>query len=62
VDQSSPFERVAGDAELVEVEGGLGIGLGDRVVIVGCTPPFPPLKPGQIPWNPWIGAPYPMPF
>ncbi len=62
MDQSSPFERVAADAELVEVAGGLGFGLGDRVVIIGCTPPFPPIGPGQIPWNPWIGQPYPTPF
>jgi hypothetical protein len=49
MDQSSPLESVASDAELAAIDGGLGFGLGDRVVIIGCTPP-------------WIGQPYPTPF
>lgn len=45
--------------EMTQVDGGLF--LGDRVVIVTCTTRYP-LPPGQIPWNPWIGAPYPTQF
>ena len=40
--------------EMTKVEGGRAL-LGGRVVIIGCTTPFPPLKPGQVTWNPWIG-------
>jgi hypothetical protein len=36
--------------------------LDNRVVIIGCTTPVPPLQPEQVTWNPWIGQPYPMPF
>lgn len=57
MDQSSALEAVEA-AELTAIEGGF---FDDRVVIVGCTTPLGTLKPGQIPWNPWIGAPYPLP-
>jgi hypothetical protein len=59
MDQSTKFETVD-VAELLTIDGGLLFD--DRVVIIGCTPPFPPLQPGQIPWNPWIGQPYPTRF
>lgn len=58
MDQSSPLEAVEA-AELTAIEGGL---MNDRVVIIGCTTPPGTLKPGQIPWNPWIGQPYPVPM
>jgi hypothetical protein len=57
MDQSSALEAVEA-AELTAIEGGL---MNDRVVIVGCTTRPGSLEPGQIPWNPWIGAPYPLP-
>jgi hypothetical protein len=56
MDQFAKFEMVEA-VELITVDGGLVFD--DRVVIIGCTPPFPPLQPGQIPWNPWLGQPYP---
>ncbi len=46
--------------ELTKIKGGRGL-LDTRVVIIGCTTPIPPLRPGQVTWNPWIGQPYPMP-
>lgn len=60
--QAQPgFEKV--DArEMSKIQGGRGL-FDSRVVIIGCTTnPFPPLKPGQVTWNPWIGQPYPMPM
>jgi hypothetical protein len=55
-DRVSKFEAID-DAELIAVDGGLL--RGDGVVIIGCIPPFPPLKPGEVYWNPWLGQPYP---
>ncbi len=46
--------------EMTNVQGGRGL-LDSRVVIIGCTTPLPPLQPGQVYWNPWLGQPYPMP-
>ena len=51
----TPLQEVSTD-EQIAVFGGTA---NDGVVIVGCTQPFPHLKPGQIAWNPWIGQPYP---
>jgi hypothetical protein len=56
VDEFAKFETVEA-VELNTVDGGYL--LDDRVVIVGCTSPFPPLRAGQVTWNPWIGQPYP---
>jgi hypothetical protein len=58
MDPFAKFESVEA-VELFSVDGGL---LNNRVVIIGCIPPFPPLGPGQVPWNPWIGQPYPTQF
>ncbi len=56
MDQFEKFEKVEA-VELVAVDGGYL--LDNRVVIVGCTTPP---RPGQVTWNPWIGAPYPTQF
>jgi hypothetical protein len=37
--------------EMTAVSGGLR---GDRIVIQGCIPPFFPVPPGTVVWNPWI--------
>ena len=58
MDQLEKFESLEAE-ELTNVDGGLL--LDNRVVIVTCTTRYP-LPPGQIPWNPWIGAPYPTQF
>lgn len=56
MDKLEKFEVVE-SAELNKVDGGYL--LDARIVIVGCTTPTPPLRPGQVTWNPWIGQPYP---
>ena len=56
---ATSFEKID-TQEMIKIEGGIGLKY-DRVVIIGCIPPFPPLQPGQVTWNPWIGQPYPYP-
>ena len=50
--------EILGLEQLETVSGGLG----DKVVIVGCTtrPPFGGYPSGTVVWNPWIGQPYPI--